>query len=178
MTAQPFAYDPSKAIADAQAFFANAKEQMETVFASAGDNFGKNIEENVAKVQAQVEKAGQDAFKKYGEIEAFGKDNVNAVVTSGSVVAKSAEDINKVLVSAAEANFKAGLGAAKSLAKCKTIVEVLELQTGLAQDAFKKSLADANKIQDIAVKAANKAAEPIQARAEVAMKEVAKPVAA
>ncbi|MGB0672158.1 MAG: hypothetical protein ACPGNT_11740, partial [Rhodospirillales bacterium] len=68
MTAQPFVYDPSKAVADAQAFFATAKTQLESVMAAAGDNFGKNVDETVAKVQAQVEKAGADAFKKYGEL--------------------------------------------------------------------------------------------------------------
>ncbi len=67
----------------------------------------KTVEAAMAAGVEAVEtavKAGAGAFKGYDELAGFGKDNVEAVMTSGAILAKGVQDINDVWLGLAQAS--------------------------------------------------------------------------
>ena len=67
---------------------------------------------------------------------------------------------------------------AKKLFECKTMQEVVELQTDLACARFEAMLSQGTKMTDLALKMAGEIAEPMQARIGETVEKLAKPLAA
>jgi phasin family protein len=68
--------------------------------------------------------------------------------------------------------------AAKALMGAKTLREAVDLQTDLAKSNFDKFIAESTKLSEMSVKVANEAFEPINARVNVAVEKLLKPIAA
>ncbi len=123
-------------------------------------------------------KAGAGAFKGDDDLAGFGKDNVEAVLTSGAILAKGAQDLNNVWLGLAQASVEDAGGAAKALFGCKTLPEVVEVQTGLAQAQYEKLVAESRRLSTMSAKLAENASAPITARVTVAVETFTKPLAA
>ena len=144
----------------------SAKVNYETAIQAASDAITNGYGSAVANAHAEMEKVGEAAFKAADEVAKFGKENVDAVVTASNVVAKAAEDLNKLAFNNAKAGFKAFFANAKAVSSAKSVQEVVDLQTALVESEYKKLVADVNKVSDLSKKAADKAVAPIQARVE------------
>lgn len=173
-----FNFDPSAFVAQYQEALNASKKNLEGFFQTGTDGVSKNVTEAVAKAQAEVEKAGEQAFKAADEIAKFNKENVDAFVASGNIVAKAIEDLNKLAVANAKASFKASLAASKEIAGAKSIEAVVDVQSKLVKAQYDKAVAEAAKVSDISKKAAEKAAAPIKGRVEAAVETLSKPLAA
>ena len=141
----------------------------------------KTVEAAMAAGVEAVEtavKAGAGAFKGYDELAGFGKDNVEAVMTSGAILAKGVQDINNVWLGLAQASVEDAVGAAKALFGCKTLPEVVEVQTGLAQVQYEKLVAESRRLSAMSAKLAENASAPIATRVTVAVETFTKPLAA
>ena len=141
----------------------------------------KTVEASMAAGVEAVEtavKAGAGAFKGYDELAGFGKDNVEAVMTSGAILAKGVQDLNTVWLGLAQASVADAVGAAKALFGCKTLPEVVEVQTGLAQAQYEKLVAESGRLSAMSAKLAENASAPITARVTVAVETFTKPLAA
>jgi len=164
-----------------EAAVAAGAEAVETVVKAGTDAAAKGYEKAVAMGKEQVEtavKAGAEAVKGCEDLASFGKDNVEALVKAGTVLARGAQDFNKVWFSLAQASLEETVGAAKALLGCKSLPEVVEVQTGLAKAHYDKFVRDSRKLSDMSVKLAEEAAQPITARITVAVEKVTKPLAA
>jgi phasin family protein len=141
----------------------------------------KNYEKAVAATKEQVEtvvKVGADAFKGYEDFAAFGKENVEAVVKSSSILAKGAQDVNKVLFGLAQGSVEASVAAAKAILGCKTLRDVVEVQSEYAKVNFGKYLNEGRKVSDLSVRVLEDAMAPIGNRVNVAVEKISKPIAA
>lgn len=147
-------------------------------FSAMGEASAKSFDQAVQITKEQVEKAAQMAFQRYDEMTVFSKENVDAVVKSGTVFAKGFEDIAKAFMSLAQQNLEASVGAAKAVMGCTTLRQVVDLQTETAKSQFDKMVAEGNKLSEMSLKVANEALEPIQARVNLAVEKFVKPVAA
>ncbi len=123
-------------------------------------------------------KAGAGAFKGYDDLAGFGKDNVEAVMTSGAILAKGVQDLNDMWLGFAQASVEGAVGAAQAMFGCKTLPEVVEVQTGLAQAQYEKFVTDSRRLSDMSAKLAENASAPIAARVTVAVETFTKPLAA
>ena len=171
-------FDPTAAFAQFEGIVNSGKANYEAAIQAASDAVTKGYGSAVANAQAEIEKAGEAAFKAADEASKYGKENVDAVVTASNVVAKAAEDLNKLAFNNAKAGFKTFLTSFKAVSAAKSVQEVVDLQTSLAQSQYEKLVADVNKVSDLSKKAADKAAAPIQARVEATVEKFAKPIAA
>ncbi|MCH6589193.1 MAG: phasin family protein [Proteobacteria bacterium] len=172
---------PAKPAKPVEAAVATGAEAVETVVKAGAQVAAKGYEKAVAMGREQVEtavKAGAGAFKGYGDLAGFGKDNVQAVMTSGAILAKGVQDLNDVWLGLARASVEDAVGAAKALFGCKTLPEVVELQTGLAQAQYEKFVAESRRLSDMSAKLAENASAPITARVTVAVEKFTKPLAA
>lgn len=171
-------FDPTAFVAQYQEALNTSKKNFEAFFQTGSDSVSKSVTDAVSKAQAEVEKAGEQAFKAVDEITKFNKENVDAFVASSNIVAKAAEDLNKLAVANAKASFKASLAAAKEIAGAKSIEAVVDVQSKLVKAQYDKAVAEAQKASDLSKKAAEKAVEPIKGRVEAAVETLSKPLAA
>jgi len=155
-----------------------AKDHFEGIVKAGQEQASKHFEQTVAATKEQVEKASAQLLKSYEEYTAFSKANVDALLKSGTIAAKGAEDINKELVAFAQASFDKSVAAGRALLSAKSINEVVELQNSYAKQSFDSLVAEATKLQELSVKVANEAFAPLNARVNAAVEKFAKPLAA
>ena len=134
--------------------------------------------EAAAAGKETVEKASKAAFKSYDEFNVLNKDNVDAVMKSGAIVAKGCEAIGQEVMAFAKASIEANVATAQALFGAKTLREAVELQTEFTRKAFDDMMAESAKLGEMSVKLANDAARPLQARVNVTVETMMKPVAA
>ncbi len=162
-----------------EAAVAAGADAVESAVKAGAQVAAKGYEKAIAMGREQVEtavKAG--AFKGYDELAGFGKDNVEAVMTSGAILAKGVQDLNDVWLGLARASVEDAVGAAKALFGCKTLPEMVEVQTGLAQAQYEKFVADSRRLSAMSAKLGENASAPINARVTVAVEKFNKPLAA
>jgi len=157
---------------------AQAKDHFEGIVKAGQEQAQKHFEQTVAATKEQVEKASAQLLKSYEEYSAFGKENVDALVKSGTIAVKGAEDINKELVAFAQASFDKSVATGRALLSAKSINEVVDLQNAYAKQSFDSMVSEATKLQELSVKVANEAFAPLTARMNALVEKFAKPLAA
>lgn len=171
----------NKAAEQVQAAVAAGKESVETVVKATTEAATKGYEKALAASQEQVQAAvknSADAFKGYEDMMAFGKDNMEAVIASGSVFAKGLQDINQTWFGLVQASIEGGVNASKAMMACKTVPEMVEIQSDLARENYNKFLSEGHKVSDLSAKVAEKALEPITGRVNASVEKFSKPLAA
>lgn len=151
-----------------------AKATLET----GQDAVLKGYEQAFGLSQGRLEQAGQNFFKNYGEFAAFGKQNVDALVQSGTIVAKGMEELSRAMFGFAQASFEAGAATSKAMLGIRTLTELVSLQNEYARTSLDNVLNESVKLSELSVKVANEALEPISARVSATVEKFAKPVAA
>ncbi|WP_372398405.1 phasin family protein [Azospirillum sp. HJ39] len=155
--------------------FTTAAKSIEDAVATAK----QNMEGLVKAQQEQVEKASAQILKSYDELSVLTKGNVDAVVKSGSIVAKGAEEAGKQVAAFTQSSMEKGVSNAKALLAVKTIQELFELQNAFAKASLDALVSESTKLQELTVKIANEAMVPLSARMNVAVEALSKkPLAA
>jgi phasin family protein len=125
-----------------------------------------------------VAKANSAFIKGYEDIQGFSKENISALVEAGTIFAKGAEAISKQVMALTQSSMQSSVGAAKAMLGCKTLREAIDLQADYARSNFDAMVAEGTKLGEMSFKVANDAIAPIQARVNVAVEKMAKPIAA
>ncbi|ALG69717.1 hypothetical protein VY88_11795 [Azospirillum thiophilum] len=155
--------------------FATAAKSIEDAVTTAK----QNMEGLVKAQQEQVEKASAQILKSYDELSVLTKGNVDAVVKSGTIVAKGAEEAGKQVAAFTQSSMEKGVSNAKALLAVKTIQELFELQNAFAKASLDALVSESTKLQELTVKVANEALVPLSARMNVAVETLSKkPLAA
>jgi phasin family protein len=166
------AQDTLEAVAAAQ------KKTFEEAFQAGTDAFTKGYEQFYATAREQMDKAQKSAFENLDQFADFGRENVEAMIVSGNIVAKGVEVVGKEIAAFAQKQAEANMAAAKKLGAVKNPQEFLDLQTALAKAAFDEIVAETTKLQDMSTQVSNEAAQPINDRINKAVETFAKPIAA
>lgn len=138
----------------------------------------KHYEQAFQLTSEQVAKASETLFKGYDELNALSKDNYEALIKSGTIVAKAVEGLGKEWISFTQASVEQGVAAMQALMSARTLREFVELQNDWAKKSFDAAVVETTKFSELSVKTANEAIEPIQARMNVTVERMFKPVAA
>ena len=139
----------------------------------------QNLEGLVKAQQEQIEKASAQVLKGYEELTALTKGNVDALVKSGTVVAKGAEEAGKQVAAFTQSSLEKGVSNAKSMLAVKTIQELVELQNAYTKASLDALMSESTKLQELTVKVANEALAPLSARVNATVEVLSKkPVAA
>ncbi|WP_448191221.1 phasin family protein [Azospirillum sp. sgz301742] len=135
--------------------------------------------EGYAKTQQeQIQKASAQLLKSYEELNALTKSNVDAVVQSSTIVAKGAEQAGKQVAAFTQASLEQSVATGKAVLAVKSIRELVELQNSYVKQSFDALVAETTKLQELSVKVANEALAPLNARVNLAVEKIAKPLAA
>lgn len=124
----------------------------------------KQVEEFTAEAKKSVEEGVEKMTKGVEEATQFSQENVEAMVASGKVVAKIAEEVNAEIIAFSKKSYEDSMAAAKELTSSKSVTEYFEKQTEFAKTAFEAYVAQATKMNEMMSAAAKDAFEPLNAR--------------
>lgn len=170
-----------KALNPVEAAVAANKETVDTFMKAGSEVASQGVEKVVAMNQEQIAaaiKAGTDAFKGYEDIVAYNKANVDAVMKANQVLVKGAQDINKVLFGLAQSSLEDSVAMTKKILGCKSLKDVVEVQSDFAKANYKKSVDEGRKLTDLSVKLAEEAAAPLTSQVSETVERFTKPLAA
>jgi len=136
------------------------------------------FDQTLSGAKAQLEKVGAQLFGGYEDVAQLGKENVEAVVKSSQILAKSAEQLGRAVAGFTQSSLEIGAQAGQALLGVKTLRDLVEVQSEFARNAFDHFVAGTSKISDMTVKVANEAIEPISQRMNEAIDKASKKFAA
>ena len=157
---------------------AQAKENFEGIVKAQQEQAQKQFEQTMSAAKEQVEKASVQLLKGYEDMATFGKENVDALVQSGTIVAKGAEDLGKEVVAFAQASFDKQVATGKAVLSAKSIREIVDLQNDYIKSSVDAFVAESTKLHEMSVQVANAAFAPLGARMNAAVEKFSKPLAA
>ena len=138
----------------------------------------QSVEQAIAMTRENFEKANQQAFRGYDELTRLSKENVDAVVEASTILARTAETVGKSVLALSKSSLEISLNTGKEMLGVRTWRELVDVQTEFAKANFDNLMAEATRLSELTVKAANQAIEPIQARLHATLDRTARPVAA
>jgi phasin family protein len=156
----------------------STKETYEDITAKTTEFAQKGYDQFLGASREQFEKASVSAFKAYEEFSKFQKDNYDAYIAASAIFAKGAENVGKAWMTLTQEAMEAAQQTAKALLGAKTLREAVDLQSDFAKSNFDKLVAEGTKMSELTVKVANEAFAPLNARVNVAVEKLLKPVAA
>lgn len=140
------------------------KETFDKATQAGTDALNTGYAQALAMTKEQVNAYFPSAANGFDDIAGFGKDNLDAAFKFGSVAAKGFEAIGKELMEFNRMALEANMERATALLGCKTVEDLVEVQSDIARGNFDEFVAQGTKITEISVKVANEAVEPISVR--------------
>lgn len=135
------------------------KETVEKAVAATKEK----VEQAVAATKEQVEKVSEAAVKSYDEVTELNKKNMEVFTTFGETYAKGAEEFGKAYYAFVKTTADANAEAAKAMMSATTVNEFVEIQSDYARTSFDAFVAESGKLNELGVKVATDAFEPVQA---------------
>ena len=139
--------------------------------ASKAMNINQIMEKTMTVTKPNFEKISNDAA-------ANGKDQLDAMMKTGTLLAKGTEEIFKSYFAFAQSSAEKNAAGVKVLMGCKTITELTEAQNKLAHDSFESYVSGVTKLSELAVKVATDSFEPLNASITKTVKKATDSVAA
>lgn len=125
-----------------------------------------------------IDKAFPPAGGRFRDLAGLQRANLEAAFAAGSRAMKNAEAISEHVLAFNRKAMEDGVATAKKLLECKTIQDVVELQTDVARAQLDTVLAESGRLADLAIEFAGAFAEPMPARRGEAVDKPGKPPAA
>ena len=166
------AQDTLEAVAEAQ------KKTFDDTIQAGTDAFAKGYEEFYNTSREQMDKAQKSAFENIDQLSDFNRENVEAAIVSGNIVAKGLEVVGKEVTTYAQNAAEANMAVAKSLGAVKNPQDLMDMQADWAKTAFDGFVAETAKLQDISTKVSSQAAQPLNERINKAVATFSKSIAA
>ena len=124
----------------------------------------KQVEEFTAEAKKTMEEGVEKMARGVEDVTSFSQENVEAMMTSGKVMAKATEEMNAEIIAFSKKSYQDGMAAAKEITSAKSVSEFFEKQTAFAKSAFENYVAEATKLNEIYSSAAKNAFAPLNDR--------------
>jgi len=135
----------------------------------------KTVEQtaSTAKVQAEkVQAAGAQAFREgldkttasLSELSAQSKQNLEALTASATAAQKGAEALSAQALSYGKTSWETGVAAAQTMAKARSVQELIELQTSFTKSAMEVYMAEMTKMTETLTSSVKDSFKPINER--------------
>lgn len=121
------------------------------------------MEMDMMKPNKQFEKLSQDAT-------AMGQEQMDAMMKSTAIFQKGMEEIVKITTQIVQEAGEKNANATKSLMACKTLNELADVQSKLAQSSYDTFLSNATKLSELSVKLCTDSFAPINDQVGKAVK--------
>lgn len=143
--------------------------------ADTAETVKKTVETAAKTAKAQAETfqtAGAQAFKEglekstaaFTELGAQSKQNLDAVVASATAAQKGAEALSQQALSYGKTSWETGVNAAQTIAKARSVQELIELQTAFTKSAMETYLAEMTKMSETFAASLKDSVKPLNER--------------
>jgi len=122
--------------------------------------------------QAKAQAAFEKSSTAIGEMGAFAKGNVEAMVESGKILAEGVQEIGSTLVAESRTAFESMTGDIKELAAAKSPTDFLKIQSDMLRKSFDSFVAHGSKNSETFLKLMSDAAAPLSGRVSLAVEKV------
>jgi phasin family protein len=153
------------------------KETAEKALKAGTEAVTKAYDQALSACRETVQKAFPQAAGRFDELAGLQRANLEAVFAAGTKAMKSAETLSEELLAFNKKAMEEGVANAKKLFECKTMQEVVELQTDVACAQLETMMAQGTRMTDLALKIAGEIVEPMQARLGETVEKLGKPLA-
>lgn len=160
-------------------------KQVEQAVAANKETVGKVVKASTESYEQaynmtkdQMEKASKSVMQGYDDLTEMTQKNVEAFVKAGNIWAKGFENIGKAYFNMAQVSAEASAEVAQAMFAAKTLKDVVDVHTGYTKASIDTVVAESKKINDMTMKVANEAFEPIQSQVNETVGKVLKQTAA
>lgn len=140
-------------------------------FTPGKDASFKTVENMFSNSKSQFEKITSEAGTS-------GRDQIEAIVKSSTILFKGLEELSKVVTAIAQESAEKNSQAIKQLMACKTLHDLTEVQNKIAQKSFDDLMATTTKLSELSIKIATESFEPINSQMTKAIKKASESIAA
>lgn len=147
---------------------------MATTVKKTTEDFSSKIQDAMKDAQDRAKTAFEKGQATMGDVNAFSKGNLEALVETGKVLSSGMQTMGKSYVEEVKSAFTTMQGDAKELTSVKSPKEFVELQSKLMRKYFDGVVAYNSKSAEAALKLANEAFQPISSRVSLAVEKVRK----
>jgi phasin family protein len=109
-----------------------------------------------------------ETVRPHGAASDYGRAAFEAMVQSGSIVAKGLEGIGQAWFGLTQASLQDGAATARAILGARSAQQVLELQANYARATLDRLMVEGGKLSALSVAVANRAIEPIQSQVNAA----------
>jgi phasin family protein len=173
-----------KAVKAAETSLKTAEKVVEKTARAGTKAAGKAVKAGAGTVTKTIEHAFATSKEKYetvmqnfSDLSAVGRENMDAVVSAGTVFAKGIEAVNAEIAAISKRNLEDSIAAVKALAAAKSAKEYFELQSDLMKTSWDHLVSDTTKIGEMVGEYSKDAMAPLQSRITAAMEKLSKPLA-
>ncbi len=154
------------------------KETTASAFKSSTAVVSKAYDETVAATQEQVQKTFPQVADKFENIAGFQRDNLEALFAASAVAMKGAETLTEEVIAYNKKAMEDGMAGTKKLFDCRTMQDLIAVQSELARLNFEALIAHGTKLTDLTMKLASDVASPLQDRVAKTAEQIGKPLVA
>ena len=126
----------------------------------------------------QAMKTAEAFSKATRDAAEFGRANLEAVSRSAQLYVQGTQNLGRLTLTFAEGLNAQAVAGAKALAGAKSLKEAAEVQTRFARSAFERAASEGPQLQQAALQVAERAFAPLAERAQAAVAQAARPLAA
>ena len=173
--AKPVAAKPSKTKTVSKPAAPKPASIKETkIMATTNTEITTKIQDAVKDAAAKAKTYAEKSQVGLGEVGAFAKGNVEAMVQSTKILASGMQEMGKGYVAEAKTAFETMTTDAKDLASAKSPTEFFEKQNAILKKNFDAAVAKSSKSSEAMLKLVNEAFQPLSTRMSLAMEKVKK----
>jgi hypothetical protein len=166
----------------------NSAESVLNISSSAVKDLLANGASEAQKVQekafemgsdyaAQVSKSADAVTKSLYEVIAISRDNVEAMIECGNMTASLAKDVSNEMAEYANKAFSDNMELAKDAFACRTINDMVELQSRMIKTTIDSMFNQSSKISNMMFQYSTEACEPISERITTATEQMSRALA-
>lgn len=128
----------------------------------------KTVKNTIDTVTAAGNEAFKEGFEKtlktVNDVNAFTKENADAVIASATAAGKGVETINANVVAFAKKSMEDTVAATKALSTAKSVQEMIEVQSDFVKSSMDAYLAEINRTTDLYANAFKASLKPLNDR--------------
>jgi phasin family protein len=130
------------------------------------------------KGMEQINRAADGVFKAAEEAAAFSRGNVEALAKATQAYVSGVQDLSRQTAAMVQGLTDQALEGAKAFSSVRSLKEAADLQASLARATFERTVNEATKLQETALKVVEQSFAPLSARVTLAVEKMSRPLAA
>jgi len=133
------------------------------------DAVNQTIEQMTSASNEAFKEGFEKSLKSVDELNAFQKENVEAIVASATAAGKNAEVLNTNAVAYAKTSMESAVAATKAMTTAKSVQDMIELQTDFVKSSMDMFMSEMTKTSELYAGAVKDVTKPINDRVAVSV---------